>query len=69
MHMNIYITGQTEPRFIIKDPPAIPRVGDDMIYDDVDGDPSKSTALRVSAVLWRIESPTGLKHVSVFLTP
>lgn len=69
MYLNIYIPDQTAPRFTIKDPPAIPRVGESMIFDNVDGDWTNSTRLEVKAVAWHVESPTGLKSVSVFLGP
>lgn len=69
MYLNIYIPDQTTPRFTIKDPPAIPRMGESMMFDDVDGDPSKSTRLEVKGVVWHVESPTGIKAVSIFLAP
>jgi len=69
MHMNIYIPGQTAPRFTIKDPPEVPRIGESMLFDDVDGDRANSTCLAVRGVTWHLESPTGIKTVSVFLAP
>lgn len=71
MYLHIYIRNQPNPRFVIENPEAIPRVGDTMIFDDVDGDTTSSTARKVLDVIWHVrKDPDGqdIKSVSVFLT-